>query len=238
MRLCGIGQIKNKRKWKVANFACKLSSMRLLQFASYRFKAFFIALLAAVMFVPTTSCADEGIAKEKTIYLPQFQPVQSVMNETDMLYTIVGKLTLSEECLRIVYGEKSYLLIWPGWYIFDSVSRKIVVSNLRTGAVVAQFKIGDKLSLSGGELENRPFGLKYSIPEQCLGPYWAVGDIESTKSGMHPKKTYTTPNQEREKPITFPNKINFPRRGLKKTTRQPKKINDQIDPELERSIIK
>lgn len=156
--------------------------------------------------MPTLADAEDGmeeerVSREKTIYFPQFHPVQSVNNEVYMVYQLQGKLALSDECLRVVSGEKGYLLIWPGWYTFDIVSRDIVISNLRTGAVVAQLKLGDTISMSGGELEDRPFNLKYAIPGACKGPYWAVGDIESVKAEVPPKPEAAANEQPREQAI-------------------------------------
>lgn len=145
----------------------------------------FVSILFALLIMPATAHAEQSVmhlveeaSREKTIYFPQFQPVQTVYNEDYMLFRIVGQLTLSDECLRINLGYRSYLLIWPGWYAFDIISHDIVLTHLRTGSVVAQFKLGETLSLSGAELEFRPVGLKYTIPDQCQGPYWAVGEIE------------------------------------------------------------
>lgn len=158
-------------------------------------------LLMPVLASAEDGMVEERISREKTIYFPQFHPVQSVNNETYMVYQLQGKLALSDECLRVVSGERSYLLIWPGWYTFDIVSRDIVISNLRTGAVVAQLKLGDTISMNGGELEDRPFNLKYAIPGACKGPYWAVGDIESARAEVQPKPAETSAEQPREQAI-------------------------------------
>jgi hypothetical protein len=224
------------------------------------------------MLMPFPAYAAEGFeeeersAREKTIYFPQFQPVQSVNNEAYMVYQLQGKLVLSDECLRVSVGDKGYLLVWPGWYTFDIVSRDIVISNLRTGAVVAQLKIGDSVSLGGGELEDRPFNLKYAIPETCKGPYWAVGDIQSVKNVMQPKTFAPHPDQGRDKPVVSqkkysnpvpekhdashqklghtahakpiipPQKPDKPAQEAKKHITKPKKLIEPTDNELEKSI--
>lgn len=233
---------------------------------SHRFASLFFAFLI----VPATAYAEEGMAhesegtaREKTIYFPQFQPVQTVYNEDYMLFRIVGKLALSDECLRIVLGDRSYLLIWPGWYAFDIINRDIVLTHLRTGSVVAQFKLGDTLSLSGGELEDRPFGLKYSIPSQCKGPYLAVGEIESVqsknksfKSEKHLKaskrfsyhinqwldkqdKEPSNSNKEFNMPVKEQQKSGkAPQKPVKDIYKPSKKLGNIDDKQLEESIPK
>jgi hypothetical protein len=182
--------------------------MRILKITLRSFTSLFFALLIVFVRLPATAHAEDGMAHEvegttweKTIYFPQFQPVQSVYNEDYMLFRIVGKLALSDECLRIVLGNRSYLLIWPGWYAFDIINRDIVVTVLRTGSVVAQLKLGDTLSLSGGELEDRPVGLKYTIPGQCQGPYWAVGDIGSVQTKKDPFNSEKHTSKSENKPF-------------------------------------
>lgn len=243
--------------------------MSTLKFISCRFTSFAALLLAIIMSIPVPVFAEDGYgdheptvvtttAREKTIYFPQFQPVQSVNNEAYMINQTVGKLALSDECLRVVSGERGFLLIWPGWYTFDIVSRDIVISNLRTGAVVGQLRIGDTVTLTGGELEDRPVGLKYIIPDQCKGPYWAVGDIQSARSEPPPKKAYAAPAPEPEKPQVAPPKkpsyaererpekpVKYQKKYVpsarepKKTVRLPKPAIDlENDPEFEKSMVR
>ena len=186
--------------------------------------------------------AHEGettMAREKTIYFPQFQPVQSVVNEPYTIYTLQGKLTLSDECLRIVSGDKAYLLIWPGWYTFDIIGRDIVVTHLRTGSVVAQLKLGNTVALSGGELADRPFDLQYSIPDQCQGPYWAVGDIEPTPVRPEKQPTAGYYRQDRAQGVAEPAKPVKPAKPqvLPKTvTSHAGKVPDKALPRPKRPV--
>ncbi|CAG7856387.1 hypothetical protein MCAMS1_00841 [biofilm metagenome] len=247
--------------------------MSILKFTSCRwFISFGFVLIATAMLMSFSAYAAEGFeeverpAREKTIYFPQFHPVQSVNNEAYMVYQLEGKLALSDECLRVVVGDRGYLLVWPGWYTFDIVSRDIVISNLRTGAVVAQLKIGDTVSLGGGELEDRPFNLKYAIPETCKGPYWAVGDIQTIRNAIQPKPFTPHPYQGHDKPVVSPKKFSNPApekhdvshqkpdntahakptsphqkpdkpvQEVKKYVPKPKKYSEPTDSELEKSI--
>ncbi len=231
-------------------------------------------LLTVIVLFPATVYAEDGMAhegeamvREKTIYFPQFQPVQSVVNEPYTIERLQGKLVLSDECLRIVFGSKAYLLIWPGWYTFDIIGQDIVVTHLRTGSVVAQLKIGSTVALSGGELEDRPFDLQYAIPELCKGPYLAVGEIEPTlampekqptagfyrpnqtkplaepsKPKILPRVVYSRPSQGTRKPMPRPRKPAYlklePKKFILKPVARPKPIDEPSEEELEKSVVR
>lgn len=187
--------------------------MRTVIITSHRLTILIFWLLVGFLQNIVIVYAEDGIkqdkmTKSKTVYFPQFQPFQSIKNETYLLYGIVGKLTLRDECLRVVSKEGEYLLIWPSWYEFGIAGRDIVVTHLHTGSVTARFKIGDVVNFSGAELENNPIALQYAIPDQCEGPYWAVGDIESVKT---------------EKPIT-----NYKKQTNKESVKPTKKINKAV----------
>lgn len=197
-----------------------------------KFVSIVFTLLIVFVQLPETAFAEDGMpyegeftpVQEKTIYFPQFKPVQSVANEDYMLFRIEGKVVLIDDCLRVVYGNKSYLLIWPGWYTFDIISRDIVVTHPRTGSLVARFKLGDTLSLSGGELEERPIVLKYIIPAQCGGPYFAVGDIEA----VQPKYNSFKPEIYTSKPVTPEKQFFEPKRFYNPDNQSPKKPDKEV----------
>lgn len=124
----------------------------------------------------------EEAPQKRSVYFPQFQMFQTVKNEDQLIYDIRGRLEFVDECLRVVAGQQSYLLIWPGWYDFTVAGREIVVNKTASGVPVARLKIGDMVSFSGAELAYYPIMLQFGIPDSCLGPYWAVGDITSVKT--------------------------------------------------------
>ena len=184
---------------------------------------------------------QDGITKNKTVYFPQFQPFQSIKNETYLLYGIVGKLTLRDECLRVVSREREYLLIWPSWYEFGISGRDIVVTHLHTGSVIARFKIGDMVNFSGAELENNPIALQYAIPDQCEGPYWAVGDIESVKTEKPIINYKNKVDKESVKPTKKINKAVRKNNPSEKTGKETKKVNKdliKLEINIEDSILR
>jgi hypothetical protein len=203
-------------------------------------------LLIVLLQIPANVYAEDGMyhdpmPKSKTVYFPQFQAFQSVKNETYLLYGLAGKLVLSDECLRVASNGSEYLLIWPNWYDFAIAGREIVVTHLHTGLVVARLKTGDTVNLSGAELENNPVGLEYAIPDQCAGPYWAVGDIESVKTEK-PIKYYK--NHDNKAPAKTPKNYNAPAKKYKmpeKTGKDPNKVNKELrklEIKIEESILK
>lgn len=206
-----------------------------------------ITTLVALFFqMPAILCAEERIehdnmAQSKTVYFPQFQLFQTVKNETSMLYGMEGNLILKDECLRIQSGKRDYLLIWPGWYEFGVAGGEIGVTHVKSGTVIARLNIGNRVSFSGAELENNPVNLQYAIPDQCEGPYWAVGDIESVKS----QKTLKNQNDQVNKKSTpFAKKVNqsFKKNNnVEKTNKESRDLSKeliQLEIKLEDSIIK
>lgn len=203
-------------------------------------------LLVKSLCIPAVVYAEEGIehenaAKTKTVYFPQFQLFQTVKNETDLLYEITGQLVLQDECLRIVSGEREYLIIWPGWFDFNVTDREIIVRHIHTGSVIAQLKVGDKVRFSGAELENNPINLQYAVPEQCNGPYWAVGEIEAEKTEKTIKVNNYQSNREPLRTIKKSsrsiNKNIKPQKGDKGTKDLSKELI-QLEIKLEDSIVK
>ncbi len=203
-------------------------------------------LLLESLYIPAVVCAEESAepdntVKTKTVYFPQFQLFQTVKNETDLLYEITGKLVLQDECLRIASGEKEFLIIWPGWFDFNVRDREIVVRHIHTGVEIARLKIGDKVHFSGAELENNPVNLSYAIPEQCSGPYWAVGEIETTKTEKSIKAIKNQFNRDHVRTVKKTrqsiNKNIKPQKGDNGTKDLSKELI-QLEIKLEDSIVK
>jgi hypothetical protein len=97
-----------------------------------------------------------------------------------MLAELQGKLVLENGCLRVDNGYSNYLIIWPyGFSIGTDASKiKVIDSN---GQVVAC--VGDYIYVSGGAFEGEQMEehveknvIGQPLPDNCVGPYWIVGD--------------------------------------------------------------
>ncbi len=95
---------------------------------------------------------------------------------TFMMALAVGPLREQDGCLRI--GND--LIIWQPDYFLNDNHGRVEILN-REGKVVA--RVGEKTRLSGGEvplnadLEQQ---LREPIPSACHGPYWLMGEIETS----------------------------------------------------------
>ncbi len=215
--------------------------------------AYFILLLSIVSLPSLVNAFEEtdevivteDVPRKNTVYFPQFQLFDTVKNEAEMSDEITGRLDLADECLRVVTRQGSFLIIWPGWYDFAVSEREIVVNKINTGEEVAHLKIGDKISLSGAELVNYPISLQFKIPDQCLGPFWAVGDIESVKpdyqvyrDSLPAQRKFQKLNPDAEKwpKMAMPPKRHFQQKykGSGQSDKQMKKLEIM----LEKTILK
>ena len=93
----------------------------------------------------------------------------------------MGELTLENGCLRVsktntINGD-GFLLIWDTRFSTRTEQGVVQVIDGSTGEVLAS--TGDYVEVSGGfvvssiEVEK---ALKESIPNECPGPYWVVGE--------------------------------------------------------------
>ncbi|MBK8815825.1 MAG: hypothetical protein IPN42_10135 [Methylococcaceae bacterium] len=164
------------------------------------FSLFVVFLHLSALVLAEESIVQEKAISNKSVYFPQFKLFQTVKDETDMLYEIAGKLILKNECLRVVSGSREYLVIWPGWYEFDVIGREIAVKHLQKGFMVG-LKVGDTVKFSGAELENNPINLQFAIPDQCPGPYWAVGEIVSVIAEKPVKNFQFKTVKKRARPV-------------------------------------
>ena len=187
--------------------------MRSIKIISLQFAHFIISFLIVVSALPANALEEPETGeqmenevvvyepKRNTVYFPQFQLFETVKHEVEMSDNISGRLELVDECLRVVTGQGSFLIIWPGWYDFAVSGREIMVSKINTGSEVASLKVGNRISLSGAELVYSPIALQYKVPDQCLGPYWAVGEIDSVKA-EYPAVTESRPVQKKSSKLT------------------------------------
>lgn len=147
-------------------------------------------LLILCLLFPSTTYAKKIARRNPVIFFPQSLPPMSVENESYMMARNIGKLILKDGCLRLGQGEtESRLLIWPGWFSFDVEDGVIYVMYTRFGTTVARMRIGDTITVGGGEVDDRPNDLQQPIPKECLGPYWITGTIE-VKKAKKPKNSF------------------------------------------------
>ena len=233
------------------------SYMRLIKITLPGFSRFIVALLTAAFSLtadaatePETGAEAEHEVvvyeepKRNTVYFPQFQLFETVKNEVEMSDEISGRLELIDECLRVVTTRGSFLIIWPGWYDFAVDGREIVVTKINTGEEVASLKVGQRINLSGAELVYYPAALQYKIPDQCLGPYLAVGTIDSvteyqnfTESRPIPKKVQKITKND-IKPLKMPSQ---PKKIVQKRVKSSEPSGNhlrKLEIMLEKTILK
>ena len=95
-----------------------------------------------------------------------------------MVALLLGKLTAADGCLYVddSNSDTSYLLVWPPDFTLSIEADSVLLFN-GTGEVVA--RVGEELSISGGEVKSVRFldeQVRESLPADCPGPYWIVGD--------------------------------------------------------------
>jgi hypothetical protein len=208
-------------------------------------------LFASFYSMPNAHAEDEAALESEeepqrnTVYFPQFQLFETVKNEEEMTGQITGRVELVDECLRIVTSQGSFLLVWPGWYDFSVAGREILINKINTDLEIAQIKVGDRVSLSGAELVYFPnTALQYKIPEHCLGPFWAVGEINTARLDVDETKEPSPPpkNVHKTIKITRTSKLPLPpKKEYYKTQRKPVQSNHQLkklEIEIEKTILK
>jgi hypothetical protein len=131
----------------------------------------FVLTTVIVFFFALTAC--------KMSPTPTATPTLRVIL-TAMAAGLDGKLVEIDGCLRVKGSEQDVgsALVWPPDYEMTIEDGQVrVVSGLVSGErreVI--LKIGEKVTLSGGIVANLDEQLKGTIPANCPGPYWAVGN--------------------------------------------------------------
>ena len=113
---------------------------------------------------------------EPPIFFPRQQPAAGI-RET-MVALLLGKLTAADGCLYVddSNSDTSYLLVWPPDFTLSMEADAVLLFN-GTGEVVA--RVGEELRISGGEVKSVRYldeQVRQSLPADCPGPYWIVGD--------------------------------------------------------------
>ena len=92
---------------------------------------------------------------------------------------LVGKLSIHEGCVRIesIYGENSYLPIWPPDFNLEIKDDVPVVFD-GSGAMVGRMDEEIFIYMGGGEVPEQflPACIREKLPVNCSGPVWIVGE--------------------------------------------------------------
>ena len=113
----------------------------------------------------------------------------------------MGELVVREGCLRVVGDEDindprpapSFLLVWPEGFTLVEVEDGSTVIEDTTGAIVA--RVGNDVRFSGWRARSESGfggGLARSLPDECVGPYFVVGD-DVTVVGPDEPETVSIP---------------------------------------------
>lgn len=131
-----------------------------------------LVLTVINIYLITTACTN---IPTSTPSLVTSFPQQINAPNSFMEALVEGKLVLINGCLRIndTYGN-SYLLIWrPGFSTHMDQGIVQIIDSM--GEVVAS--VGDFVAIGGGENPTPTYlGLAEPLPNDCLGPYWLVGE--------------------------------------------------------------
>jgi len=114
---------------------------------------------------------------EPPFFFPRQQPVAGIREV--MMALLQGKLTAADGCLYVddSNSDTSYLLVWPPDFTLSMEADAVLLFN-GAGEVVA--RVGEEVRLSGGEVKSVRYLdelVRQSLPADCPGPYWIVGDV-------------------------------------------------------------
>jgi hypothetical protein len=142
-------------------------------------------ILLILMVILTTSCTSREVGTVTSpignteitnssldVHFPQLINTPNAYMEA----LLIGELILENGCLRVKdVNQESVLLIWDSRFSTDKEGEVIRVVHSNTGEVLAT--VGNFVSVGGGFIDNpTAFGLKEPLPEDCLGPYYLVGE--------------------------------------------------------------
>ena len=122
------------------------------------------------------ACDNELEVVSDSVYFPRQEPVNG--ERESMTALLIGELVQVTGCLRVNanHSDTSYLPVWPPDFTL-SVEDNIIQVLDREGQVVA--RVGEEVYMDGGEIGSVVFlaeGVRESLPSDCPGPYWIVGD--------------------------------------------------------------
>jgi Bacterial SH3 domain len=103
---------------------------------------------------------------------------------TRLTAQLTGRLVLVGDCLRVqnsnVPGESLLLVFPPGFT--GSVSKTTVLVSDFQDKKEFTWRLGDIVTLAGGNVPTLDPTLQELLPPDCQGPYWVVGGISASAS--------------------------------------------------------
>ena len=93
-----------------------------------------------------------------------------------MTALLEGTLESEGSCVRIKYseGEETYTVVWPADFRHEFDGVTLTVEDIPLGET-RSWKIGDNITIGGGETRVLDESLADSVPDECSGPYWVFG---------------------------------------------------------------
>jgi hypothetical protein len=136
------------------------------------------------IFLLTTACANQVATSDTSILTPppslnEYFPQMVITPSTYLdLPPIEGELVLENGCLRIdgendLIGGNSFLLVWDTR--FSAITRQGLVSVVDSNTGEVLVSVGDHIILASNGSPTHP--TINPIPEECTGPYLAVGEF-------------------------------------------------------------
>ena len=127
--------------------------------------------MITIFAVVTFGCNDKSVANSTPVppFFAQQREIQNVYMEADL----TGKLEIVDGCIRLQNEQSSYLILWPRDFSLRT-DRAVIKILDGTGEMVAE--VGDNLMIGGGESLSVTGFVLQPLPEECVGPYWIVGN--------------------------------------------------------------
>ena len=105
------------------------------------------------------------------VFMPQLKQRDVAFMEA----LLIGELVVEDGCLRVHSENENYLVIWQADYYLTDNNGVLEILD-ETGTVVAQ--VGEMIYMGGGTQRSvDDTELHQTIPNQCGGPYWRMGQF-------------------------------------------------------------
>jgi hypothetical protein len=94
---------------------------------------------------------------------------------------LVGTLTKGEGCIRVNTVNESFGVVFPPDASITELENSLtIVTGLATNTPrEINIPFGERVRLSGGEVESLPSSLAETVSDSCEAPYWVLGETIS-----------------------------------------------------------